>query len=233
MNKEQQERYSRHLILHEIGEQGQQKLLKAKVLVIGAGGLGAPILQYLVAAGIGTIGIVDADEVSLSNLQRQILYREEDVRKSKANIAKETLSRLNSDVNIIAYPFMLNQSNADEIISEYDVVVGATDNFESRILMDQITKIQRKPFVHGSIGEFEGQVSVFNYQGGPSYTNLYPDTPESSDLPLGVMGVLPGVVGSLQAVEVIKIITEIGDVLSGKLLIYDALNCSFQKLTFA
>lgn len=228
----QKERYNRHIILEEIGEVGQQKLLNAKVLVVGAGGLGAPILQYLVAAGIGTIGIVDADEISLSNLQRQILYRESKLGLPKAENAKNTLQKLNGDVKINTYPIMLNEENADEIISQYDIVVGATDNFESRKCIDVITKKQGKPFVHGSIGEFEGQVSVFNYKGGPSYLQLFPETPEPSTLPLGVMGVLPGIIGSLQACETIKIICEIGENLSGKLLVYNALNFNFHILKF-
>lgn len=231
MNTQQTERYKRHLILSEIGEEGQQKLLDARVLVVGAGGLGAPILQYLVAAGVGHIGIVDADEVSLSNLQRQILYRESDLGLRKADKAKETLSQLNSDVDITTYPVMLAADNAEDIISAYDIVVGATDNFESRQLIDTITKKQAKAFVHASIGEFEGQVAVFNYQGAMSYQDLFPEMPNTQELPLGVIGVLPGIIGSLQAAEVIKIICGIGDVLSNSLLIYNALTCEMQVIS--
>jgi len=228
MNKEQKERYSRHLLLENLGEQGQQKLLDASVLVVGAGGLGAPILQYLVAAGVGHIGIVDADVVNRSNLQRQILYREDEISCSKALKAKETLSRLNGDVEISTYPVMLTEANAEEIISSYDIVVGATDNFDSRLLIDTVTKAQAKPFVHGSIGEFEGQVAVFNYQGSISYQDLFSKPSVPQDDRLGVMGVLPGIIGSLQATEVIKIICGIGDVLSNKLMVYDALSCEMQ-----
>lgn len=220
MNKE---RYNRHIILPEIGEAGQVKLSQAKVLVVGAGGLGAPILQYLVAAGIGRIGIMDADLVSLSNLQRQVLYRENEIGQSKVEKAKETLSALNSECQIDSFAYHLTEENANEIISQYDIVVGATDNFASRLLIDKFTKQQGKPFVHGSICEFSGQVSVFNYQGGLSYTDLFPDQPEEGSLPLGVMGVLPGIIGSMQAAEVIKIVLRIGEVLSGKLLMYDVL----------
>lgn len=233
MNTSQKERYSRHLMLKSIGESGQQLLLDARVLVVGAGGLGAPVLQYLVAAGVGNIGIVDADVVSVSNLQRQILYREADVALPKAEKARETLLALNADVNIDTYPVMLEEANAEAIISKYDMVVGATDNFESRLLIDNITKAQGKPFVHGSIGEFEGQVSVFNYRGGISYQDLFAQPSESEELSLGVMGVLPGIIGSLQATEVIKIICGIGEVLANKLMIYDALTCEMQVVKMA
>ncbi|WP_421919122.1 HesA/MoeB/ThiF family protein [Marinifilum sp.] len=232
MNKEQLERYNRHIILSEIGVEGQKKLLDAKVLVVGAGGLGAPALQYLVAAGVGNIGIVDADTVSLSNLQRQILYRENQIDQSKAEQAKQTLNQLNSDVQITTYPFMIDDTNAEEIISGYDLIVGATDNFESRKCIDRISKQQGKAFVHGSIGEFEGQISVLNHNGGPSYFDLFSDTPDETTMPLGVLGVLPGIIGSMQACEVIKIILGIGDVLSGKLLIYDALTHNTNVVNF-
>ncbi len=230
MHQQQIDRYNRHIILPEIGEEGQQKLLDAKVLVVGAGGLGVPVLQYLVAAGIGTIGIVDADMVSLSNLQRQILYRESQLGESKVEKAKDTLSELNSDVQINTYPFMLNEKNASDILPNYDVVVGATDNFASRKLMDKVCGEYQIPLVHGSIGEFEGQVSVFHYKGGMAYSDLFPDTPDESTLPLGVMGVLPGIIGSLQATEVIKIIVGIGKVLSNRLLVYNALECEMNVL---
>lgn len=232
MNNLQKERYSRHLILPQIGEEGQNKLLRAKVLVVGAGGLGAPVLQYLVAAGIGTIGIVDNDVVGLSNLQRQILYREDQIGHLKVEKAKETLLQLNSDVCIRCYPLIMDENNAESIIADYDLVVGATDNFSSRKCIDRATKKQGKAFVHGSIGEFEGQVSVFNYQNGPSYADLFFETPEESTLPIGVMGVLPGIIGSMQACEVLKIILNQGEVLSGKLLIYDALQASCDVISF-
>lgn len=227
----QKERYARHLILPEIGEQGQLRLLNSRVLVVGAGGLGAPVLQYLAAAGVGTIGVVDADTVSRSNLQRQVLFREDEIGLSKAQTSAETLQRLNSDITVKTYPYFLTAENAPEILSHYDVVVGATDNFESRRLINETSKALGIPFVHGSIGEFEGQVSVFNYQNGPSYSDLYTEFPESSTLPLGVLGVLPGVIGSLQATEVIKIVVEIGEVLSGKLLVYNALRMQFFVLS--
>jgi molybdopterin/thiamine biosynthesis adenylyltransferase len=193
------------------------------VLVVGAGGLGAPVLQYLTAAGVGTIGIMDADTVSLSNLQRQVLYREHQVGAEKARTAKETLVQLNGDVTFHTYPFFLDNENSAEIISQYDMVVGATDNYDSRQCIDTATRQLGKPFIHGAIGEFQGQVSVFNYNGGPSFSDLFPDKPDESNLPKGVMGVLPGIIGSLQACEVLKIILGQGNVLSGKLLTYNAL----------
>ncbi len=228
MNEQQQQRYSRHLILKEIGVRGQEKLLNARVLVVGAGGLGAPVLQYLAAAGVGHIGIVDADVVSLSNLQRQVLYKEEDLGRPKAEKAKEALLALNSDVEIKTYPVMLSEKNAEAIILAYDIIVGASDNFESRILMDNITRVHQKPFVHASIGEFEGQVAVFNYNGSISYQDLFGTELKETCHSQGVMGVLPGIIGSLQATEVVKIICGIGEVLANKLLIYDALNCEMQ-----
>ena len=230
MTEQQTERYKRHIVLPEIGIEGQEKLLKAKVLVIGAGGLGSPILQYLVASGIGKIGILDDDKISLSNLQRQVLYREHQIGQSKVNKAQETLTQLNSDVNIEVYETRLDKSNATEIIRNYDLVIAATDNFESRIQIDKATKELSIPFINGSIGEFEGQVSVFNYQGGPSYSDLFPNSPDESALPLGVIGVLPGIIGSIQACEAIKIILGIGENLSGKLLIFNALKLEFQVL---
>lgn len=223
-------RYDRHLIIPEIGETGQLKLKKARVLVVGAGGLGSPVLQYLVAAGVGTIGIVDADEVSISNLQRQILYNEDEVGRSKAKTSARKLGLQNRNVDFKVYPFFLNVENAAEIIPGFDIILGCTDNFPSRYLIDDICAENGIPYVHGSISEFEGQVAVFNYEGGPSYRSVFPEVLEDNDLPMGVMGVLPGIIGSMQACEVIKIITGIGTVLSGKLMIYDALNVSLMKI---
>jgi len=226
------ERYNRQIILPEVGEAGQQKLANARVLVVGAGGLGCPVLQYLVAAGIGCIGIVDADVVSLSNLQRQILFRENQLGLPKVEQAKESLSALNSECRLDTYACRLTEENAESLMNQYDIVVGATDNFASRLLIDKYSKQLSKPFVHGSICEFSGQVAVFNYNGSVSYTELFPDQPEESTLPLGVIGVLPGVIGTLQAAEVIKIILGIGDVLANKLLMYDVLKAGFEVVHF-
>jgi adenylyltransferase/sulfurtransferase len=226
------ERYNRQIILPEVGEAGQQKLANAHVLVVGAGGLGSPVLQYLVAAGVGRIGIVDADVVSISNLQRQILFRENQLGLPKVEQAKETLLALNSECRLDTYACRLTEENAESLINQYDIVVGATDNFASRLLIDRYSKRLGKPFVHGSICEFSGQVAVFNYKGSMSYADLFPDQPDESTLPLGVIGVLPGVIGTLQATEVIKIILGVGEVLANKLLLYDLLKAETRVVNF-
>lgn len=227
---EEKERYNRHLIIPEIGEPGQIKLKNARVLVVGAGGLGCPVLQYLAAAGIGTIGIVDSDVVSLSNLQRQILFTEDEVGMPKASVAADKLRRLNSTVKYNVCQEFLTAENAEGIIAGYDVAIGATDNFPSRYVIDNASKKLGKPFVHGSILEFEGQIAVFNYKGSKSYAELFPEVGDVSKLPIGVMGVLPGIVGSMMAMEAIKIIANVGTPLADKLAIYNALECSLMVL---
>lgn len=224
------ERYSRHLLLPEIGASGQQKLNDASVLVIGCGGLGCPALQYLAAAGVGRLGLVDADTVSISNLQRQILFGSKDIGRNKAEVAKERLSDLNPHILFDIYPEMLTQQNAEAIISQYDLVLDCCDNFETRYLIGDVTAHLHRPLVFGSIYQFEGQVSVFNYENGPAYRDIFPEAPEGvrPASEVGVLGVLPGVIGSIQATEAVKIITGAGEVLSGKLLLYDALKMSFQ-----
>lgn len=224
LTPKQTEKYNRHIIIPEIGEQGQEKIKNARILVIGAGGLGCPILQYLTAAGVGTIGVVDGDTVSYSNLQRQILFYEEDLDKPKAQNACDKLRRQNPEVSFKIYNAFLNEELAEQIFPDYDMVIGATDNFPSRYIIDTYTKKLGIPFIHGSILEFEGQVSVFNYKGGPSYEDIFPDPTDVSELPLGVMGILPGIVGNIMAAEALKIVLEIGDVLSGKLLLYNMLD---------
>src|ERR1035437_2494874 len=235
MTTEEKRRYARHIILPEIGLEGQQKLKQAKVLVVGAGGLGCPVLQYLTAAGVGTLGIIDFDTVDESNLQRQVLYSTEDIGKHKAAIAKEKLEKQNPDINLVSHVAHLTSANALEIISQYDIVVDGSDNFATRYLVNDACVILNKVLVFGSIFKFEGQVSVFNYKGGPTYRCLYPEAPAEGDVPncaeIGVLGVLPGIVGTLQANEVIKIITGIGDILSGKLLTLDALTMQFNTFT--
>ena len=231
MNEQELKRYARHIILPEIGLEGQQKLKQAKILVIGAGGLGCPVLQYLAAAGIGTIGIIDFDKIDESNLQRQILYNTEDIGKHKAEVAKEKLSKQNPFVNIISHVLQLTSANALEIISQYDIVVDGSDNFATRYLVNDACVILNKVLVFGSIYKFDGQVSVFNYKNGPTYRCLYPEPPIEGEMAncaeVGVIGLLPGIVGTLQANEVIKIILEIGEILSGKLLAFDALTMQF------
>ena len=231
LSKAEIKRYARHLILPEIGEEGQLKLKQAKILVIGTGGLGCPVLHYLCAAGAGTIGIIDGDKVEESNLQRQILFSSCDVGKQKADVAKEKLSGQNPLIKITAYCQLLTANNALEVITEYDIVIDGSDNFATRYLVNDACVILNKILVFGSIFKFEGQVSVFNYQNGPTYRCLYPEPPSHGEIPncaeAGVLGVLPGICGTLMANEVIKIITGTGKVLSGELLAFDALNMQF------
>lgn len=228
-------RYARHIILPEVGGEGQEKFLKSKVLLLGAGGLGSSIGLYLAAAGIGRIGIVDYDVVELSNLQRQILHTTKDVGRLKIESAKETLNAMNPDVDIVLYNTRFSSENALEIIKDYDIVIDACDNFPTRYLVNDGCVLLSKANVHGSIFRFEGQVTVFKTPEGPCYRCLYPDPPPPGMVPscqeAGVLGVLPGVVGTLQAVEVIKLILGKGDTLIGKLLLYDALKSDFRKLT--
>lgn len=220
-------RYNRHIILSEIGQKGQDKISNAKVLAIGAGGLGCPVLQYLTAAGIGTIGIVDFDTVEISNLQRQVLFGKSSLGQNKAIAAKQRLEDLNDEISIIAYAEKLTHQNAINLFNQYDIIVDGSDNFETRYLVNDASIITRKPLVFGAIYKFEGQVSVFNYQNGPSYRCLFSNPPKKDAVPncseIGVLGVLPGIIGSMQANEVLKIILGIGNILSGKLLCYNAL----------
>ena len=218
------ERYLRQLMLPEIGEEGQRKLSVAKVLIVGVGGLGSPISLYLAGAGVGTIGLVDDDVVSISNLQRQILYTETEVGIKKAVCAKERLRQLNQDIQLNAYPTRLTKENAEEIISHYDIVVDGCDNFATRYIINDACVKLRKVYVYGAICGFEGQVSVFNHNNSVNYRNLYPDEEEMMKMPppfKGVIGVTPAIVGSVEATETIKIICGFGDVLSGKLWTID------------
>lgn len=214
----------------EIGLKGQEKLKKAKVLVIGAGGLGCPVLQYLTAAGIGTLGVCDFDYIDESNLQRQILFDTNDIGKSKAKTAAEKLRGINPYITIKEHDFKLDKSNAVELFKKYDIIVDGSDNFPTRFLVNDACVIAGKPLVFGAIYKFEGQVSVFNYKNGPTYRCLVPEQPDSSEMlscsQIGVIGVLPGIIGSYQANEVIKIITGVGETLSGKILLIDTLATS-------
>ncbi len=229
-----QERYSRHILLKEIGEKGQEKIKQAKVLVVGAGGLGSPILLYLAAAGIGTLGFMDDDHISESNLQRQVLYDTGSIGKMKVEVAEHKLKALNPGCHLIAIPHRLTAQNAIGIIEKYDIVVDATDNLSSRYLINDACMETGKPFVYGSICEFKGQISVFNYQGGPNYRDLYPYHEKIAGFqqPSGVIGALPGTIGSIQAAETLKIILESKTTLSGKLLLVDLLEGSFKTLQF-
>jgi len=231
-------RYSRQIVIPEFGVVGQQKLKAAKVLVVGAGGLGSPLLLYLAAAGIGTLGIIDFDRVDESNLQRQVIYTTADVGKSKARTAGEKVKALNPFCQVNIYEAQLERSNALEIIRQYDVVADASDNFATRYLVNDACVLSSKPLVFGSIYRFEGQVSVFNapQQNGersPHYRDLFPvpgDAPNCAES--GVIGILPGIIGSLQANEVIKIITSLGEILAGKLMVWDALHNETRVVRF-
>ena len=227
-------RYNRQIILPEIGESGQQKLLKSKVLIIGAGGLGAAILPYLAAAGVGEIGIVDDDVIEISNLQRQVIYKSSAVGKYKVEEAKAMIAELNPQVKINSIAEKLSGKNAIDLFENYDIIVDATDNLQIKYLINDACLITNKPMVYGSIFRFQGQVSVFNYQNGPTYRCLYPDENSSSAncTDAGVIGISVGIIGMLQANEVIKMILEVGEVLSGKIMVYNVLNNDQQKYNF-
>lgn len=227
LSEEELKRYDRHLILPGFGEEAQLKLKKSAVLVVGAGGLGCPCLQYLAAAGIGHLAVADGDIVSLSNLQRQILYNQADIGKFKAETAKVHLEAKNSEIKITAFNTKITSDNAQEIIRDFDLVIDGSDNFATRYLLNDVCVALNKPLVYGALFQFEGQVSTFNYKNGPTYRCLFPDPPRQSDFAgcgeVGVLGVLPGIIGTYQAAEAIKFLTGIGEVLSGKLLIFSLL----------
>jgi len=231
---EQAERYSRHLLIPEVGEAGQRKLLNSKVLLIGAGGLGSPAAFYLAAAGVGTLGIVDSDVVDQTNLQRQILHTTDRIGEPKVESAKRTLEALNPDVKIVGYRERLTSENIDRIIAEYDVIIDGADNFPTRYLLNDASVKWNKPVVHGSIYRFEGQITVFKPHAGPCYRCLFPTPPPPELAPscaeAGVLGVLPGVIGSLQANEAIKLLLGIGEPLVGRYLLFDALDASFREV---
>ncbi|MFQ5611847.1 MAG: molybdopterin-synthase adenylyltransferase MoeB [Anaerolineae bacterium] len=235
LNDEQRNRYSRHIMIPEVGEFGQNRLLDAKVLLIGAGGLGSPAAIYLAAAGVGTIGIVDFDVVDTSNLQRQIIHRLDDLDRPKVDSAADAITRLNPDVKVIGHQTQITSENALEIIGEYDVVLNGSDNFPTRYLINDACVILGKPLVDASIFRFDGQVTVYDTaNGSPCYRCLYPDPPPPGEVPScaegGVLGVLPGIIGSVQAVEAIKLVLGIGEVLRGRLLVYDALEGEFREV---
>jgi sulfur-carrier protein adenylyltransferase/sulfurtransferase len=234
LTKEQRERYSRHLLVPEIGLEGQMKLLEAKVLLLGAGGLGSPTALYLAAAGVGTLGIVDDDEVDLSNLQRQVIHTTDRIGVAKVDSAEESIKAINPDVDVVKYKVRLDASNIMEIIEGYDVIVDGVDNFPTRYLLNDATVRLGIPVVSASILGFDGQLSVFAPHDGPCYRCLYPVPPPAEMAPScganGVLGVLPGTMGLLQATEVIKLVTGAGEPLIGRLLLYEALGATFTEL---
>ncbi len=243
LSEAQRDRYSRHILLPEVGESGQAKLLKSKVLMIGAGGLGSPAALYLAAAGIGTLGLVDADTVDASNLQRQVLHATSRLGMPKIESAEKVLKDLNPDVKVVGYKERLDSSNVDRLFSDYDVIVDGTDNFPTRYLVNDASVFLGKPVVHGSIFRFDGQLTTFvpdkaakklGIQAGPCYRCLYPEPPPPHLAPscqeAGVLGILPGVIGVLQATEAVKLILNRGDALVGRLLTYDSLKMKFREL---
>jgi molybdopterin/thiamine biosynthesis adenylyltransferase/rhodanese-related sulfurtransferase len=232
LTPDQRNRYQRHLLLPEVGDKGQMKLLDAKVLLLGAGGLGSPAALYLAAAGVGTLGIIDMDVVDSSNLQRQILHNMDRIGDRKVDSAKKTLTAMNPDVNVVTYDTRLGADNILSIIDGYDVIVDGTDNFPTRYLVNDAALLKNIPVVHGSIFRFEGQVTVFSPYVGPCYRCMIPEPPPAELAPscaeAGVLGVLPGIIGSIQALEAIKLILDLGEPLIGRLLTYDAMDESFR-----
>jgi len=230
------DRFIRQTSLKEFGDVNQQKLTNAKVLVVGLGGLGIPVVQYLNAMGVGTLGLVEQDMVELTNLQRQVLYSENDIGSAKLDVVQGKLKLQNSNTTLIGYDTFLTKANALEIVSDYDIVVDATDNFPTRYLINDACVILNKPFIYGALHGFEGQVSVFNYENGPTYRCLFPVMPSTEEIPNcndnGVLGIIPGIIGNLQALEVVKVITGIGKTLSGTLLVFSGIHNSFTPIKF-
>lgn len=227
-------RYSRHIILPDVGGKGQRKLLQAKVLLVGAGGLGSPTAMYLAAAGVGTLGIVEFDTVDLSNLQRQLLHRTQDVGRPKIDSAEDTINALNPDVKVVKHQVVLDSTNVMDIIKNYDIIVNGTDNFPTRYLVNDACVFAGKPLVDGSIFMFEGQATVYDAKHGPCYRCLFPTPPPPGEVPscqeAGVLGVLPGIIGSIEAIETIKLILGKGDSLIGRLLLFDAMAMEFREM---
>ncbi|MER9402541.1 molybdopterin-synthase adenylyltransferase MoeB [Mesorhizobium caraganae] len=243
LTDEELERYARHIVLPEIGGAGQQRLKRARVLVIGAGGLGAPVLEYLAAAGVGTLGIVDDDIVSLSNLQRQVIHATDTVGTAKTGSAKAAIARINPHVAVEQHEFRLTAENAAALIARYDIVVDGSDNFETRYVVADACAAEKRPLVHAAVGRFDGSVTVLipfetgaDGKPNPSYRDLFPEAPPEGLVPscavAGVVGALTGVIGTLQAMEAIKLITGIGEPLVGRLLLYDALSARFDTIRY-
>ncbi|MGN6146700.1 MAG: molybdopterin-synthase adenylyltransferase MoeB [Mesorhizobium sp.] len=243
LSDEELERYARHIVLPEIGGAGQQKLKRARVLVIGAGGLGAPVLEYLAAAGVGTLGIVDDDTVSLSNLQRQVIHGTESIGRPKGESARETILRINPHVTVELHTLRLTADNAPALVAGYDLTVDGSDNFDTRYAVADACEREKKPLVHAAVGRFDGSVTVLkpfetdaDGKQNPSYRDLFPEPPPAGVVPscaeAGILGALTGVIGTLQAMEAIKLITGIGEPLVGRLLLYDALAARFETIRY-
>lgn len=243
LSPEELERYARHIVLPEIGGAGQQKLKRARVLVIGAGGLGSPVLLYLAAAGVGTLGIIDHDVVALSNLQRQVIHVTASIGDAKTWSARDAIKAINPHVEVEMHPRTLTMGNADDLVCEYDITVDGSDNFHTRYAVADACAQEHRPLVHGSVGRFDGQITVLKpYETGPdgkpnpSYRDLFPEQPPEGLIPscaeAGILGALTGVIGTLQAMEVIKLITGIGEPLVGRLLLYDALAARFETIRY-
>jgi len=235
LNKAELIRFGRQIMLPEIGVEGQTKIKNAKILLIGVGGLGSPVALYLIAAGVGEIGLVDHDVVDVSNLQRQILYSSEDIGFPKVECARKRLQALNPEVKINSYQTRITEQNAFDLVNDYDLVIDGTDNFETRFLVNDACVLAKKPNIYASIFRFEGQATVFGMEDGPCYRCLYPEPPPEGLVPscseIGVLGILPGIMACIQATEAIKVVTRIGETLSGRLVTYDALTMKFRELT--
>jgi adenylyltransferase/sulfurtransferase len=235
LGPEELDRYSRHIIMDDVGPEGQGNLLDARVLVVGAGGLGAPVVQYLAAAGVGTLGIVDDDVVERSNLQRQVVHGTDDVGRPKVDSAAEFVDRLNPSIDVETHHTRLDADNVEALLDGYDFVVDGSDNFQTRYLVNDACTLAGIPFSHGAIFRFEGQVTTFPRADGPCYRCLFPEAPPRGTVPdcatAGVLGVLPGTVGCLQATEAVKYFLDIGDLLDGRMVFYDALGMRFEEVT--
>ncbi|SFF88231.1 adenylyltransferase and sulfurtransferase [Halopelagius inordinatus] len=235
LDSTQLDRYSRHIIMDEVGPEGQKRLLDARVLVVGAGGLGSPAVEYLAGAGVGTLGVVDDDVVERSNLQRQVIHGDGDVGRPKVESAADFVARLNPDVTVETYETRLDKSNVEDVVSGYDVVVDASDNFPTRYLLNDFCRLREIPIAHGAIYKFEGQVTTLASD-GPCYRCLFPEAPEPGTVPdcatTGVLGVLPGTVGCLQATEAVKLVLGVGEPLVGRLLFYDAMDTTFETVPY-
>jgi molybdopterin/thiamine biosynthesis adenylyltransferase len=237
LDGDQLDRYSRHIIMDGVGPEGQKDLLDARVLVVGAGGLGSPIIQYLAAAGVGTLGIVDDDEVERSNLQRQVIHGTSDVGRPKVDSAAEFVADLNPDVDVETHRARLDEENVEDLVADYGFVVDASDNFRTRYLVNDACTLTGTPFAHGAVYRFEGQVTTFpGNEDSPCYRCLFPEAPPEGAVPdcatAGVLGVLPGTIGSIQATETIKYLMGVGDVLDTRMIFYDALEMSFEEMPF-